>query len=122
MILPRKAVKGEVMNRGTTTIVILGVMSSFIDVDGLRMNPVLGVGIGSCSTSRWATSATRKRDPSSAWHSGRRRLLMSSLSALDDFTTEELDGATPQMTVMDEIDAILGESSVVKVRLRFCQA
>lgn len=103
-------------------MVLLGVMGSFIYVDGLRMIPALGVGIGSCSTSRWATSVTRKRDSSSAWHSGRRRLLMSSLSALDDFTTEEVDGVTPQMTVMDEIDAILGDSNVVKVRLWCCQA
>lgn len=119
MILPRKAVKGEVMSRGSTTMALLGLLVSFIDVDGLRMIPIPGVGIGICSTSRWATSAIRKRDPSSAWHSGHRRLLMSSLSALDDFTTEEVDGATPQMTVMDEIDAILGEASVVEVRLVF---
>ncbi|CAM9234416.1 unnamed protein product [Laminaria digitata] len=94
--------------RGTTTLAVLGLLAGFVDVDSFRMAPVPVV-VSSSVPARAQASAVCRRKGSSAWRTAHRGLSMSSLSALDDLATEELGKKASRASVMDELDAILGD-------------
>lgn len=99
--------------RGSTTLAVLGLLAGFVDVDSFRMAPVPGA-VSSSAPARVRASAVCKREASSAWRTAHRGLSMSSLSALDDLSaTEELGEKASRASVMDELDAILGDVKTV---------
>lgn len=101
--------------RGTTTLAVLGLLAGFVDVDSFRMAPVPGVISSSSAPARARASAVCSRQASSAWRTAHRGLSMSSLSALDDLSaTEELGETASRASVMDELDAILGDVQTVR--------
>lgn len=102
-----------IAQRGTTTLAVLGLLAGFVDVDSFRMAPVPVV-VSSSVPARAQASAVCRRKGSSAWRTAHRGLSMSSLSALDDLATEELGEKASRASVMDELDAILGDVQTVR--------
>lgn len=100
--------------RGTTTLALLGLLAGFVNVDAFRLTPAPCV--GSSSASPRTQTAARRREASSAWRTAHRGLSMSTLSALDASATEEVDGKPSGASVMDELDAILGDMNTAVSR------
>lgn len=100
----------------STTLAVLGLLAGFVNVDAFRMAPA-APRVVSSSFARAQTSAvlheasTRTR----TWQTTR-GLKMSSASALgsDLSATEELDDKPSRASVMDELDAILGDAQVLR--------
>lgn len=106
--------------RSMTTLTLLGMLVGFVNVDAFRLSPVPGMGspsapIAAAARRHAQTTTPGRRDASSAWRTVNRGLSMSSLSALDDVSaTDEMDGGKPsRASVMDELDAILGDVQTV---------
>lgn len=97
-----------------TTLAVLGLLAGFVNVDSFRMVPavprVVPSSLGRAQTSAVRGEATKR---SRTWQAAR-ALKMSSVSALgsDVSATEGLDDKPSRASVMDELDAILGDVQV----------
>lgn len=105
----------------STTLAVLGLLAGFVNVDAFRMAPATPRVVSS-SLARAQTSAAAavRREASTrssrTWQTAR-GLKMSSASAVgsDVSATEELDDSSKpsRPSVMDELDAILGDVKMV---------
>lgn len=101
----------------STTLAVLGLLAGFVNVDAFRMAPATPRVVSS-SLAREQTSAVRREAStrsSRTWQTAR-GLKMSSASAVgsDVSATEELDDTPSRASVMDELDAILGDVQLVR--------
>lgn len=102
----------------STTLAVLGLLAGFVNVDAFRMIPA-SPGVVSSSLARaQQQSAVASREAASTtrgtWRSAARGLTMSSPAVGSDLpATEELEDTASRASVMDELDAILGDAKMV---------
>lgn len=101
----------------STTLAVLGLLAGFVDVDAFRLIPAsTGVVSSSLARAQQQRSAVSSRGASTGrtWSSPRSGLTMSSPAVGSDLrATEELEDKPSRASVMDELDAILGDVKMV---------
>lgn len=101
--------------RNSTTLAVLGLLAGFVNVDAFRLIPS-SPGVVSSSLAR-AQSAVVGREASTrtrrTWQSPRGLTMSSPAVGSDLPATEELEDKPSRASVMDELDAILGDVKTV---------
>lgn len=104
-------------SRSSTALAVLGLLAGFVNVDAFRLIPA-APGAVSSSLARAKTAVAGREPPArNAWRARHGLSMSSTSSAVENAgaATGEVDDSTPpRASVMDELDAILGDVQQVR--------
>ena len=102
------------MTARSTTLAVLGLLAGFVNVDAFRLAPA-SPAVVSSSLARAQQSAVASREASTrgTWRSASGLTMSSPAVGSDLPATEELEDKPSRASVMDELDAILGDVKMV---------
>lgn len=104
-------------SRSSTALAVLGLLAGFVNVDAFSLIPAAPGAVSSSLTRAKTAVASRERPARNTWRARHGLSMSSTSSAVENAgaaTGEVDDSAPPRASVMDELDAILGDVQQVR--------